>query len=180
MQKRIFITIDLPEEIKKGFMEEESRWKNLRVFWTGFSHYSLTFEYLGIVDKEDLKKIKNALQEVVEETKPFEIRLDRIVLGPNEKDPRMFWATIFEDGAVKTFHNQLIGKLAENGFETKERDFIPHIVLATAKGNQLKGRQTNVRLRGKFKVEEINLYSSQTYAKGATKHKLLETFPFEK
>jgi len=180
MQKRIYITIDLPDEIKEGFMKEESRWKNLRVFWTGFTHYRLTLEYLGIVDKDDLKKIKNALEETVEETKAFEIRLDRIVLGPNAKEPTMFWATIFEEGAVKAFRKKLRECLAENGFEMKEEDFVPHIVLATANGNQLKGKQTNVKLRGKIRVESINLLSSQTYAKGVAKYRLVESFPLQK
>lgn len=180
MQKRIYITIDLPDEIKEGFMKEESRWKNLRVFWTGFSHYRLTLEYLGIVDKDDLRQIKNALEKTVDETKAFEVRLDRIVLGPNAKEPKMFWATIFEEGAIKSFRKKLRENLAENNFEIKEENFVPHIVLATANGNQLKGKQTNVKLRGKIKVESLNLLSSQTYAKGATKYKLVENFPLQK
>ena len=152
----------------------------MRVFWTGFSHLHLTFDYLGIVDKEDLKLIRRTLSEMAEETKAFELRLDRIVLGPDERDPKMFWATVFQDGFVGIFQKKLHQKLEENGFNLKEKSFIPHIVLATAKGNQLKGKHTNVHLRGKFKVENLNLYSSQTYAKGATKYKLLETFPLQK
>ena len=180
MQKRIYITIDLPDEIRESFLKEEKRWKNLNVFWTGFSHYRLTFEYLGVIDKEDLRIIKKTLDEITEENKPFDIRLDRIVLGPNAKDPHMFWATIFEDSAVKNFRKKFHEQLLDNGFELKENDFIPHIVLGSAKGNQLKGKQTNVKLRGRMKVEELNLYSSQTYAKGVTKYKLLETFPLQK
>lgn len=175
MQKRIYITIDLPDEIKEGFRKEENRWKNLNVFWTGFSHVRLTLEYLGIVDKSDLKKIRQALDETAVETKPFAIRLDKIILGPNDKEPKMFWATIFEDGAVKKFRETFQEKLTAEGFEKKEMVFKPHIVLATANGNQLKGKQTSVRLRGKFEVEELHLYSSQTYAKGITKYKLMET-----
>jgi len=180
MQKKIYITIDLPDEIKESFRREESRWKNLHVFWTGFSHLHLTFEYLGVVDKENLSKIKKALRETVEETKAFDVRLDKIVLWPNEKEPKMFWATIFEDSFVQNFHKKFQEHLWESGFETAEKDFVPHIVLATANGNQLKGRKTSIRLKGKMKVEELNLYSSQTYAKGVTKYKLVETFPLQK
>jgi len=180
MQKKIYITIELPDEIKESFRREEKRWKNLRVFWTGFSSVHLTLEYLGVVDKDGLKRIRESLAAAVEETRAFEIRLDRIVLGPNEKEPTMFWATIFEDAALKNFRKRFRDLLWDSGFVFEEKNTVPHIVLATANGNQLKGKQTNVRLRGKFRVDEINLYSSQTYAKGVTKYKLVENFSLQK
>ena len=180
MKKKIFVTIDLSDEIKESFRKEESRWKNLHIFWTGFSHLHLTFEYLGIIDKEDLKKIRRAVREVSRETKIFDIKLNSIVLGPNAKEPRMFWATIFEDALVKNLRKELKRHLEENEFEYQEKDFVPHIVLASAKGNQLKGKQTNVRLKGKIKVENLNIFSSQTYAKDTVKYKLLESFPLQK
>lgn len=179
MQKKIYITIDLPDEIKESFRKEESRWKNLNVFWTGFSHLHLTLDYLGIVDKDGLRIIRRALEEAADQSHPFDIRLDKIVLGPDTKDPHMFWATIYEDAAWKKFSQVFREKLVGAGFELRPGAFTPHIVLATANGNQLKGKQTSVRLRGRFKVENVNLFSSQTYAKGMTKYKLLETFPLQ-
>lgn len=180
MQKKIYITIDLPDEIKEGFRKEEKRWKNLNVFWTGFSHLHLTLEYMGIIDKEGLKSIRQAVEELAEETKGFVLRMDRIVLGPDVKDPKMFWATVYEDAALKKVRRSLREKLSVAGFDLKVGEFTPHIVLATANGNQLKGKQTNIHLKGGFRVEELNLYSSQTYGKGMTKFKLLETFPLQK
>jgi 2'-5' RNA ligase len=180
MQKKIFITTEIPDDIKDAFRREESRWKNLNVFWTGFSHVHLTMEYLGVVDNVGLRKIKQALEETIEEMREFDIRLDRIVLGPNEKEPTMFWATIYEDDPVRFFRRTLREHLAENKFELTVADFKPHIVLAKANGNQLKGKQTSVRLRGKMRIEEFNLFSSQTYAKGTTKYKLVESYPLSK
>lgn len=180
MQKRLYITIDLPDGIKESFLREEKRWKNLNVFWTGFSHYRLTLEYLGMVDREGLRAVREALDDMTRETAPFEIRLDRIVLGPDAKDPKMFWATIYEDGVVKRFRKQLREKLEAAGFTYPEKEFMPHIVLASAKGNQLKGKQTSVHLRGKIPVDHVNLYSSQTYAKGSVKYKLIDAFSLDK
>jgi len=180
MQKRIYITVDLPDAIKESFRKEEGRWRNLNVFWTGFSHLHLTLDYLGTVDKEGLKQIIDALDDITEGMRNFDIRLDRITLGPDEKDPKMFWGRIYEDGAVKGFLNAFHSRLAEKGFELKEKSFVPHIMLASAKGNQLKGKQTNVHLKGKFNVDSLNLYSSQTYGKGSVKFKLIGTFPLQK
>lgn len=176
MKKKIFLTIDLSEEIKGAFRDQEKRWKNLNVFWIGFSSLFLTMEYFGVVDKPELNKIKEALEKTAQETKPFNIKLSKIVLGPNEQDPKMFWATIMEDQEVKAFRENLYKNLREADFEMKEREFIPHVVLAFAKGNQLKGRKTSVPLKGKIEAKEINLMFSQTYTKNSIKHKLLETF----
>lgn len=180
MQKKIYITIDLPDGIKESFRKEEGRWKNLNVFWTGFSHLHLTLEYFGIVDKDGLKAIRQAVEALAEETGSFDVRLDRIVLGPDTKDPKMFWATVYEDAALKKIRRSLREKLSATGFDLKVGEFTPHIVLATAGGNQLKGKQTSIHLRGGFRVENLNLFSSQTYGKGMVKYKLLETFPLQK
>ncbi len=180
MQKRLYITIDLPDGIKESFLREEKRWKNLNVFWTGFSHYRLTLEYLGLVDKEGMKAAREALDELSRDTAPFEVRLDRIVLGPDAQDPKMFWATVYEDKTVKGFRRELRERLEAAGFKYPEKEFTPHIVLASARGNQLKGKQTNVHLRGKIPVDHVNLYSSQVYAKGATKYKLVDAFSLDK
>ncbi len=180
MQKRLYVTIDLPDGIRESFLREEKRWKNLNVFWTGFSHYRLTLEYLGVADKEGLKTVRDTLDDLSRDTAPFEVRLDRIVLGPDAKDPKMFWATIYEDAAVKRFRKELRERLEVAGFKYPEKEFTPHIVLASAKGNQLKGKQTDVHLRGKFPVDHVNLYSSQAYAKGSAKYKLVDAFSLDK
>ncbi len=180
MQQRLYITIELPDEIKVMLRKEESRWKNLRVFWEGFSHVRLTLEYLGVADREGLRQVLKAVRATAEETPALEVCLDRIVLGPDEKDPSMFWVRIFEDLGIKKFRARLRELLAQEGFPLPEQDFVPHIVMATAKGNQLKGKKTNVKLRGKFKAQEVNLLSSQTYAGGIAKYKLVETFLLQK
>jgi 2'-5' RNA ligase len=180
MQKKLYLTIELPDAIKESFRKEEGRWKNLNVFWTGFSHLRLTLDYFGLVDKEGLSIIRKALEELAEESKAFEVRLDRIVLGPNEKEPRMFWARIFEDGAARAFRTKPHERLEANGFDFQMKDFVPHIILASAKGNQLKGKQTSIHLKGRFPVDEVHLYASQVYGRGSVKYKLLETFPLQK
>lgn len=180
MQQKIYITIDLPDEIKESLRKEESRWKNLRVFWEGFSHVRLTLEYLGVTDREDLRRIKKSLQMAADEFGAFDICLERIVLGPDAREPKMLWVTVFEDQKLKRFRARLRELFQENGFELKEDNFLPHIVMATAKGNQLKGKKTSVKLRGKFRAEGLNLLSSQTYAGGITKYKLVDNFPLQK
>lgn len=180
MQKRLYVTVELPEEIKQALRKEESRWKNLRVFWTGFGSVHLTLDYLGVVDKDGLKQAKEAMESAVAATPGFVIRLDRIVLGPDQKEPTMFWATVREEGGLKEFRQRLRDALWDAGFELGVKDFMPHIVLAKANGNQLKGKHTNVPLKGKVPVEVIHLVASQSYAKGAARFNLVGEYELPK
>lgn len=178
MNKRIFIAINLPGEIKRILRSSEKRWKNLHVRWTSFENMHITVEFLGRVDRIGLEKILKAVEKSASETKPFSICLDRIVLGPNLIQPRMFWATVFIDHGIIGLKKSMETNLRSFGFELEKREFRPHITLARAKGNQLKGKQTNIPLEGlRFKTESIEVMQSNLYP-GGSRYKVVESFKF--
>ncbi|MEA2098430.1 MAG: RNA 2',3'-cyclic phosphodiesterase [Patescibacteria group bacterium] len=176
MKKRIFITIGLPDEIKRELLSYEKRWKNLHVKWTNFYKLHTTIEFLGEVNKNELEEILSAAEKTALEIKPFQMCLDKIVLGPDIVQARMFWVTILIDANMMRLKRTLEQNLKLCGFEAEEAEFKPHIVLARARGNQLKGKQTNIVLRNmKFKAEKIEIMESQLRP-NIEKHKLVESF----
>ena len=176
MRKRIFIAINLPEEIKRELLSYEKRWKNLRVKWTNFYNLHITLEFLGEVNRQELDKILQAIEKTALEIKPFDLKLDRIVLGPNPVQARMFWATVYIDSNIIKLKNLINENLKFYDFNLEEREFKPHITLARARGNQLKGKQTNIILpEMKFKVESIEVMQSQLHPGGA-RYKVVESF----
>jgi 2'-5' RNA ligase len=178
MKKRIFIAVNLPDEIKRTLLSYEKRWKNLRVRWTNFNNMHITLEFLGNVDRKGLESVLRAVGETVSELKPFNIYLDRIILGPNLAQPRMFWAMVYIDSNVKKLKDLVEKNLLDLGFKTEEREFRPHITLARARGNQLKGKQTNIVLNNiGFEVESIEVMQSQLHPGGA-RYKVVESFKF--
>jgi len=180
MKKRIFIAINLPDDIKRAFLSYEKRWRNLRVRWTSFKNMHITVEFLGEVNRSDLDAILIVAENTAMEIKPFDIYLDRIVLGPNPVQAKMFWATIYIDSYLMKFKNLMDENLRQNNFILEEREFKPHITLARARGNQLKGKQTNIILTNlKFRAESVEVMQSQLHPGGA-RYKVVESFRFGK
>ena len=177
MRKRIFVVIDLPEEIKRELLSYERRWKNLHIKWTNFYNLHITLEFLGEVNKWELNKILQAIEKTALEVKPFDVKLDKITLGPDPAQAKMFWVTVCVDSNIIKLKNLINENLKFYDFNLKEeQEFKPHITLARARGNQLKGKQTNIILPNmKFKIESIEVMQSQLHPGGA-KYKVVESF----
>jgi len=176
MRKRIFVVINLPEEIRRELLSYERRWKNLRIKWTNFYNLHLTLEFLGEVNRWELKKILQAIEKTALEIKPFDIKLDKITLGPDSTQAKMFWVTVCVNENIRELKNSINKNLKNCDFKLEEQEFKPHITLARARGNQLKGKQTNIILPNmKFKLESIEVMQSQLHPGGA-KYKVVESF----
>ncbi len=179
MKKRIFITIDLPDAIKRELLSNEKRWKSLHIRWINFFKMHMTLSFLGEVNRTQLEAILLATKETVSEIRPFEITLEKIYLGPDQDNPTMFWAAIKVDENLLKLKEVIDKSLKLQGFEREKREFKPHIVIARARGNQLKGKQTNIPLANmKFDAENIDVMESQLQP-SIEKFKLIERFKLE-
>ena len=178
MKKRIFIAINLPDDIKRELLSYEKRWRNLHIRWTNFEKMHITVEFLGEVNRSGLNVILLAAENTAMEIKPFDIRLDKIVLGPDPAQAKMFWVTIHIDNYLMKFKNLMDENLRQNNLIPEEREFKPHITLARARGNQLKGKQTNITLANLgFRAESVEVIQSQLHSGGA-RYKVVESFRF--
>ena len=178
MKHRIFIAINIPDEVKRQFLEHKKRWKNLKVRWTKFENIHLTLEFLGLIEYKKLRTVLGAVEETAAQLQPFNIHLNRIVLGPDPTQAKMFWATVMVDKPLLNLKDTLNKNLLEAGIELKneERDFNPHITLARARGNELKGKQTNINLsRLGFGVESVEVMESRLLPGGA-RYKTMGSF----
>ncbi len=168
--------MDLPDEIKRELLSYEKRWRNLHVKWTNFYKLHITVSFLGEVDRSGLEAILSAAKKTSSEIKSFDACLDRIVLGPDPVQAKMFWATVLIDANLIKLKRVMEQNLKFYGFELEKAEFKPHVTFARARGNQLKGKQTNIVLRNmKFKVEGIEVMESQLRP-NIEKHKLVESF----
>jgi len=178
MKHRIFIAINLPDETKRQLLEHKKRWKNLRVRWTKFENIHITLEFLGLIEYKKLRTVLEIVKKTAVQFQPFNIRLNRIILGPNPAEARMFWATVMVEKPLLELKDALNQNLLFEGIELKEeqRDFNPHITLARARGNELKGKQTNIDLsRLSFKAESVEVMESRLSPSGA-KYKAMGSF----
>ncbi|MBA7640487.1 RNA 2',3'-cyclic phosphodiesterase [subsurface metagenome] len=108
MRHRIFIAINLPENVKKELVNYQSKWPELPVRWTGKDNLHITLEFLGYLTDEELLKACQDTKTLASKHEPFLITLNKICYGPPKKPPRMIWVV---------------------GEKVEELNFSPHITL---------------------------------------------------
>ncbi len=176
MKKQIFIAINLPDEIKRELLAHEKRWKNLHIRWTNFYKLHITVSFLGEADRKKLELILLAAEKTASQINSFDIRLEKIVLGPDQIQARMFWVAVCVDANIIKLNCALSENLKFYGFEMFDREFKPHITLARARGNQLKGKQTNITLKNmRFRAKSIEIMESQLQP-SAEKYRIIKSF----
>jgi len=129
---RVFIAINLPEDIKKILSGFEKKWSELPARWVGKDNLHITLVFLGYLTDLELGEVCMAVKVVVKRHNSFNINLNKISYGPDNKvPPRMVWAsgdTIKELSLLKNNLEELL--LEKVRFVPENRGFAPHITLA--------------------------------------------------
>jgi 2'-5' RNA ligase len=147
MPRRIFIAINLPEQIKKELSSLREKWPELPCRWTKKENLHITLIFLGYVKDEELPEILEVVKTTASKNKPFLINLKRICYGPphqskhgtgqatDKKPARMVWAEgekSIEMAKLQTdLENALQGGTLD--FKKETRAFAPHITLGRLK-----------------------------------------------
>lgn len=96
---RVFIAINLPENVKNQLAEYQKKIDALfeppsPVRWTKKDNLHITLEFLGNLSDDELMKACQDTQDLAKSHKSFTITLDKISYGPPKKTPpRMIWVT---------------------------------------------------------------------------------------
>ena len=135
MQKRhrIFIAINLPEDIKKELSKYQKKWEQLPAKWTNKDNLHITLEFLGNLTDEELGEICLVVKEAATKHASFSINLSRVIYGPLGKmPPKMIWAEGEKSEELRDLKKDLREYLLEKVSYSPElgREFMPHITLA--------------------------------------------------
>ena len=95
MRHRIFIAINLPEEIKEELFNYQNRFEDEGGWarWTKKDNLHITLEFLGYVDDKDMAKVLEKTQNFALKTTAFSVKLDKIDYFPNTEEPKYIFAT---------------------------------------------------------------------------------------
>ena len=134
MKRRIFIAINLPEDVKKSLVDYKNEWPDLPARWINPENIHVTLEFLGYLNDDELVEICRIAKNVAAKNASFEISLKKICYGPTDKmPPRMVWAIgepVQELSVLqKDLKDALSGEEKIN-FVPENRQFQPHITLA--------------------------------------------------
>ncbi len=154
---RTFISIDIPEEIKKEIKKIQSQLPEFHGKKTETENLHLTLKFLGEIDDEKIEEVKKKLREIKFEK--FETEIDSIGVF-SEKFIRIIWLHLVNGDELQKEIDEKLKDLFE-----KEKRFRSHLTIARVKSIRDKKRFLE-KLKEieipkiKFVVEEFKLKES--------------------
>jgi len=196
MRHRLFIAINLPEDIKSKLLNFREKWDSLfthrslgkdgLVRWTKKDSLHLTLVFIGYVTEEEMYEICQITRKVVQKFKPFFINFERILYGPPHRPPRMIWlegkASQELSQIKKELEDALVSSKKLRSFKPECRPFSPHITLARIKMENWSRLPEKPKIEEDFKVSmvvnSIEVMESELKRDGA-EYTILESVPLE-
>ena len=178
MQKRLFMAISLPEDIKKRlFRFVEKEYKNLPVKWVRQENFHLTLNFLGYILDENVLNICKSVQEVAKNFQSFELQFTGAELGPNSDTKKMIWIAGEKSKELSELKYQLDKSL---GFFVREKkNFRPHITLGRIRKEEWRKIQPEPSVERNFRfsvpVSSVEIFESK-FEKGKRVYYALESF----
>jgi 2'-5' RNA ligase len=129
---RLFVAVELPEEIRENIRASQEHLKKSRARMTLVDPplIHITLKFIGEVDDPAQEKIKAALEPI--RFVPFEISVQGLA-GNNASSPRVIWATVSDDGRCGELAGSIEKALAPLGILPENRPFRAHATVARVK-----------------------------------------------
>ncbi len=177
---RLFIAIDLPEELKQKFGTIKKRFDLPQARWVKEENLHLTLKFLGDVEKEKIKKINFTLEKLTRNFPVFSLRTAEFGAFPNLNKARVLWVDVKEGKeTVQKLAALIENKLSKIGFEKEKRSFEPHITLARLKKPVPVSFWPSIDWSYSFEVNQVILFESFLKPTGPI-YTPLNAFPLKK
>ncbi len=169
---RVFIGIDLPENIKenlKGIIERVKKIREAKP--VKLENLHITLKFLGEVEEKKVNIIQGKIEKFVKEIESFEVEVKGVGVFPSEKKPRVLWVGVEDKENLKKLNNRIEETLSEFGFE-KEKDFVSHITVSRFRSTPNKSFIEEIlgkfkdAVFGKFKITDFCFYESNLTPEG--------------
>lgn len=170
MDKRCFVSIDLPADIKdylSGLVRRDIYW----IKWMSPKNFHITLNFLGDLAGPRMESSRQILTEVAQMFEPFSVRLTEL-----RPQLDMLWLLPEHNKKLIELQDELKSRLRGARLGKRERrSYVPHILLAKSKtGRHMRQVIENFEPQG-FMVDKIHLYESEL-TPGVATHRLIESF----
>ncbi len=172
---RIFIAIDIPEEIRKKIVKMQEQLPEFKGRKTEFENLHLTLKFLGEVGEKEAEEVKKKLREI--KLRKFETSINSIGFFDNRKSLHkqlIIWLHMTNCEQLQKEVDEKLKDLFE-----KERRFMSHLTIARVKEirNEKKFfkelKKLNIKEMG-FIVEKFNIKKSKLSRNGSKYETLAE------
>lgn len=162
---RLFIGIDLPEDLKKKLLvfQTELKEHGMKGSWKAQENFHITLEFLGEVEPNLISMLTETLSQVVRNHQPFSLNVSGLGVFPSWQRPHTLWTALGGDlKELNVIRDELHRELAQKGFKLEERPFRPHLTLASRPEiGQVDLSSVQAKSLGEFLVTEIVLFESK-------------------
>lgn len=191
---RIFVAINLPNDIKRELFGYSEKWPELPAKWTAKDNLHITLEFLGSITEEEMGEACLAVKDVAERHEGFSLNLNQILYGPplrhgsgqaKEMPPKFIWAQGDKSEELALLRDDLENALTEQvAFVPENITFAPHITLARISAWGFKTiepeerPEINESLDLIFTVESIEVMESEM-RKGGPVYTVIESYQLQ-
>ena len=138
---RLFIAIELPQEIREELARIQShlKYSAADVKWVEKENIHLTLKFLGEVQEEKIEKIRSVLDGIAGGARPFKLSLKDIGAFPKIEYPRVIWVGLDKGTAESEgLAAKLDEELSKIGFEKEARPFSVHLTIGRVRSSKNK------------------------------------------
>jgi 2'-5' RNA ligase len=184
---RVFLAIDLPEEVKEKIVALQQKLKFFLqgVRWVRPEGLHLTLKFFGDIGADQIPGISNVVEERAAKAAPVTLTADALGAFPNLERPRVLWLGMTGDvDAIVTLQRAIEAGLEPLGYRREKRKFHPHLTVGRAKSSKgmILGLSEDFTEEhrypmGEFTAQGLTLFRSELKRGGAV-YTDLAYFPF--
>lgn len=167
---RVFISVELPDEIKKKVAEATAPLKEIEsgIKWVEDRNLHITLKFLGWVEDRKIDNMISLTEESAQGTGSFKLKFAGLGTFPGGGSPRVVWIGITEGGEkLKLIAEKLENNFSSAGFRSEEREFSAHLTIGRVKDLPA-GRHGK---KGVDKVvEKMDILKNKSFGEMAVKH----------
>jgi 2'-5' RNA ligase len=175
MNLRLFIAIDIPDQIKReiGEVIDILKKHDTDIKWAVPENLHMTLKFLGNTPEEGIPGINGSLFSVVSSYEPFYTRVCGTGVFPNRRHPRIIWTGIEDSEILKNLKNDIEKAMESHGYQKEYKEFTPHLTLGRVRSQRGMMHMVDeldhftTKDFGVFLVHGIKLMRSELKMKGA-------------
>lgn len=180
---RLFIAVELPDEVRKNITELINELKEVgsAVKWVEEKNLHITLKFLGWVEDRKVDNVVELATKAAGGTGSFKAKFEGTGTFPSGKNPRVVWVGMGEGGEkLKKLADSLEEALSDAGYRSEEREFSSHATIGRVKEikgvDKLKEKMESIKdpKFGEAIVDHIDIMKSTLTPKGPIYEKIKE------
>ncbi|MFA7421024.1 MAG: RNA 2',3'-cyclic phosphodiesterase [Melioribacteraceae bacterium] len=182
---RLFIALEIPDEVIDIVLHEKDKLlgEEHSIRWEFRDKLHITLKFLGDTDEALIGNIEKAIEDIVKNTKSFQMELGKFGIFRRNGEPKILWVGMKESNELERIVNEIGDSFTKFGYSKEERIFKPHVTLLRFRGHERIDKILDlleVKLPEKeYIAKYITLYKSEL-KKGGSIYTAIKRFQLEK